>query len=72
MLNKLLAMERGLVFLSAPTNGGKTTTIKEIAKRKEKTIVISGEQLTDAILQKLQERPGSGAEPGNQKGWLRQ
>ena len=52
MLNKLLVMERGLVFLSAPTNGGKTTIIKEITKRKEKAIAISSEQLTDAILQK--------------------
>ena len=41
MLNKLLVMERGLVFLSAPTNGGKTTIIKEITKRKEKAIAIS-------------------------------
>ena len=55
MLNKLLVMERGLVFLSAPTNGGKTTIIKEITKRKEKTIAISSEQLTEAILQKLKE-----------------
>ena len=55
MLNKLLAMERGLVFLSAPTKGGKTTAIKEITKRKEKAIAISSEQLADAILQKLKE-----------------
>ena len=55
MLNKLLTIERGLVFLSAPTNGGKTATIKEITKRKEKAIAISGEKLTDAILQKLKE-----------------
>ena len=55
MLNKLLVMERGLVFLSAPTNGGKTTIIKEITKRKEKAIAISSEQLTDAILQKLED-----------------
>ena len=55
MLNKLLVMERGLVFLSAPTNGGKSTIIKEITKRKEKAIAISSEQLTDAIIQKLKE-----------------
>ena len=55
MLNKLLAKEKGLVFLSAPTNCGKTTIIKEIVQRKEKAIAISSEQLTDAILQKLQE-----------------
>ncbi len=56
---RLLNMEKGLVFLSAPSSGGKTRLVKRIKELKSDTLVVSSEQFTQAVLGAInnEERP---------------
>lgn len=50
---QLLSQERGVIFLSAPTNSGKTTLIRTIKQNRAGVIVVSAEQVADRIIQQL-------------------
>ena len=56
IVNKLAAQKNGVVFLSAPTNGGKTTIVREISDKKENAAVITSEEFLEAVIQPLKEK----------------
>lgn len=53
LLEILEKQGRGLVFLSGPSNCGKTQLIKALEKRRGETVVLTGEQLIGELAQQL-------------------
>ena len=56
IIQQLLKQDKGLIFLSAPTNSGKTKIVRHIKEYKPKTEVISAEQFFEALVQPIKSK----------------
>ena len=55
LLNELTERKDGLVFLSAPTNGGKTTLLRALQEKRGDVKTMSAEAFCEAVIQPIKE-----------------
>lgn len=55
LTEQLIQLEKGLVFLSAPTNAGKTCIIRQLKSSRENILVLSGEKFMESILESIRQ-----------------